>query len=658
MHKIDGKNATEDGRFQEYDPATGQGATYITAGWLNAVQGELIAILESQGIEPSKASSAQVLAALDGRFVSRSGLAAAGGAALVGYQGGTVSDALANLAQSLLSGLSGGAPLYADTAAGLAATSEGDYFNVPSQEPNETLILYRHDAGPVATEIGRSSSAEVVARLAESLQENDGTKTIHAFTDSNGATLLHIKPNGDLMPFGSERSVQDGIAHAPEQKGENEYLHEWADSAGTTVMALSQSGELSFGNKTLQGDYSGSEVVTGLEYRAQGNEDIARLYFDIAKFGGRIPFRSQARLSGFNDDPVVLKSRFAQAVPLTDTSGLAFFCQQNVNLSNGSENAQRVCVKPYTLESDGSITLGSQVVIDEPADWSSGLGYSCEPAGLLLPSGRVLLMLRRNDNADGTLTGGDPPIFNIYTTYSDDDGATWSTPVLTVAHGGLDKASGSAAPIITPSGRIVYPLYSSAKKIFSIYSDDDGATWTLSNVLTTTDAYNEPAIFVRDDGTLMMLARQGHDLMNLFRGVFTSSDDGETWVFEGDNDTAAFTASNTALIKTEWNQCGFPKVIAASSADDRGGTASRTMYRVRISYDDGDTFVAESTLFPDEQLTGYSQLARLYDDMFMLSYETASPVSALAPEGNINTRNNTFIMAFNLAELLKNVSHS
>ena len=52
--------------------------------------------------------------------------------------------------------------IYADTAAGLAGTVEGDYFYVPSSDDDELLILYLHDTGSVATEIGRSPSAAAV----------------------------------------------------------------------------------------------------------------------------------------------------------------------------------------------------------------------------------------------------------------------------------------------------------------------------------------------------------------------------------------------------------------------------------------------------------------------------------------------------------------
>ena len=40
-----------------------------------------------------------------------------------------------------------GAPMYVDTTAGLAATSDGDYFNVPSSDPLKSVLLYQNSTG-------------------------------------------------------------------------------------------------------------------------------------------------------------------------------------------------------------------------------------------------------------------------------------------------------------------------------------------------------------------------------------------------------------------------------------------------------------------------------------------------------------------------------
>ncbi|AFI55337.1 hypothetical protein TSMG0054 [Halocynthia phage JM-2012] len=54
------------------------------------------------------------------------------------------------------------AGIFQTTTLGLAGTTEGDYFSTPSTTDIEYLILYRHDAGSVATEIKRYPSTDGV----------------------------------------------------------------------------------------------------------------------------------------------------------------------------------------------------------------------------------------------------------------------------------------------------------------------------------------------------------------------------------------------------------------------------------------------------------------------------------------------------------------
>src|SRR5690606_14700698 len=61
--------------------------------------------------------------------------------------------------------LAAAGPNYADTAAGLAATSEGDTFAV---EDDGIVTIYRHDSGPTATEL------RVLATTAALASTDDG----------------------------------------------------------------------------------------------------------------------------------------------------------------------------------------------------------------------------------------------------------------------------------------------------------------------------------------------------------------------------------------------------------------------------------------------------------------------------------------------------
>lgn len=61
MFRIDTADATETNQFTD-TPEPGQNATTVSAAWLNAVQEELVGLLEGNGINPAKANSGQIAA--------------------------------------------------------------------------------------------------------------------------------------------------------------------------------------------------------------------------------------------------------------------------------------------------------------------------------------------------------------------------------------------------------------------------------------------------------------------------------------------------------------------------------------------------------------------------------------------------------------------
>lgn len=50
MHKIDSDGATIDNKFTEGNPSLSIPATIVSAAWLNAVQGELVTVIEGAGL--------------------------------------------------------------------------------------------------------------------------------------------------------------------------------------------------------------------------------------------------------------------------------------------------------------------------------------------------------------------------------------------------------------------------------------------------------------------------------------------------------------------------------------------------------------------------------------------------------------------------------
>ena len=64
MHKIDAPGATGSNEFTEGNPALGIPATEVSDEWLNDVQGELVTVIEGQGIALIKGNITQLQAAI------------------------------------------------------------------------------------------------------------------------------------------------------------------------------------------------------------------------------------------------------------------------------------------------------------------------------------------------------------------------------------------------------------------------------------------------------------------------------------------------------------------------------------------------------------------------------------------------------------------
>lgn len=102
-----------------------------------------------------------------------------------------------------------------------------------------------------------------------------------------------------------------------------------------------------------------------------------------------------------------------------------------------------------------------------PVAEMEGLEFE-EPAPLLLPSGRILLLLRENARR------------TIYATVSDDAGNTWSTPQPT----GID---GYPAHLLALDDRRILCTYGFRRPPFAIRtvtSEDGGGTWSTAQLIT------------------------------------------------------------------------------------------------------------------------------------------------------------------------------
>jgi len=95
------------------------------------------------------------------------------------------------------------AAVYADTAAGLAATTTGQQFQVVS---GNDIIRYRNDVGPVATEIARYPNAASTARLAEGAPSYTNTS---GQGDRTASVTAFVSPT--LLAAGTAPNLVDGL---------------------------------------------------------------------------------------------------------------------------------------------------------------------------------------------------------------------------------------------------------------------------------------------------------------------------------------------------------------------------------------------------------------------------------------------------------------
>lgn len=98
------------------------------------------------------------------------------------------------------------AGVFADTAAGLAATTIGKYFSVPSAESSEFLVLYRNNAG-VAQEVKRYPSSELLAGITQGVTPDE--------YDGNGVKLRTWDEDGNMVVSGRVMAEGKFLAALP-----------------------------------------------------------------------------------------------------------------------------------------------------------------------------------------------------------------------------------------------------------------------------------------------------------------------------------------------------------------------------------------------------------------------------------------------------------
>lgn len=166
MHRID-TSGNVDNRFHPGNPATGQQATRVDQDWLNAVQEEIVGVIDQANIPLEKGNNTQLAAAI---------------VALIAGVVGDGSGAVPTTRQVLVAGglLTGGGNLAADRTIGLAAATTGE---AAAQTRNDVVVTPAALAGLVSlTQIGGAWIIRIGPVIAQIFSGTVGANTTTVLT--------------------------------------------------------------------------------------------------------------------------------------------------------------------------------------------------------------------------------------------------------------------------------------------------------------------------------------------------------------------------------------------------------------------------------------------------------------------------------------------
>ncbi|MBV9867599.1 MAG: exo-alpha-sialidase [Abitibacteriaceae bacterium] len=290
---------------------------------------------------------------------------------------------------------------------------------------------------------------------------------------------------------------------------------------------------------------------------------------------------------------------------------------ENKIIQKLSTDGGKTWSKLQTIAADGRRPLNNPCTVVDQKTGQVLLMFQSYPEHLKEKDSRIQTGYAGDDAGDD--------IVKSYLIRSNDDGATWSqiedvtrqvkhpTGATTIASGpgiGIQLQKGPHA------GRLLMPFNEGPYgqwNIYTAYSDDDGATWQYGdNVPGGMGLVNECQVVELSDGRARINSRRGggHDL----RKTSVSQDGGQTWSPVEDVADLVDPTCMASIIR--FNAPAGTQLLFAGPLGP-----GRTNGTIHVSSDDGQTWPVQKTLFPGPY--AYSILVALPDDTVGDLYEAA-----------------------------------
>ena len=251
---------------------------------------------------------------------------------------------------------------------------------------------------------------------------------------------------------------------------------------------------------------------------------------------------------------------------------------------------------------DGGKTWSEPVIIAKGQGQNRGYG---DAALVQTTEEGGLLCIFAGANGLGASTPSDP--IRTYYSKSTDNGKTWSTPVditdqiYGAGCSDTERASWQASfcasgrGLLTSKGRIMFVAairhYSYNNTLYNhvVYSDDNGATWHVSDVAM--EGGDESKVVELNDGTILMSIRRQGGGARFFN---TSKDNGETWGNHSEWPELLEPGCNGDIVRYTSTLDGYDKDrILHTLPNDLSSRQNVTMF---LSYDEGKTWPFKKTV--------------------------------------------------------------
>jgi len=299
------------------------------------------------------------------------------------------------------------------------------------------------------------------------------------------------------------------------------------------------------------------------------------------------------------------------AVIVTAKGTVLAFCEGRRDSSSDTGDIDLVLKRSF----DGGKTWGPLQLVAE--DGPNTVGNPCPVIDR--GTGTIWLPLTHNlgeDQESRIIEQTSKGTRRVWLTKSDDDGATWATPIDITDQAKQPDwtwyATGPGVGIRLRNGRLVIPcdyMVAVTKEFRTnvIYSDDQGATWQIGG--SVGPGVNECQVVELTDGSLLLNMRNYDRTDANRRAIARSTDGGLTW---------SELTYDPALIEPIC-QASFLRYDGTRVLFSNPATTKRERMTVRLSADEGQTWPTECVLHAGP--AAYSCLTVLPDGLICCLYE-------------------------------------